>query len=1302
MRRLGLLGLGMILGWARHGGTFVENRGQIYAEVRYEAVWQYHRIYLTPTGVALLLVDPEPMEKAHFDRWGEARPVRAHFLRILWVGASPTEPIGEHAEPTVYNFFQGPWIGTGARGFQQVRYKNLYPGIDAVFRLTAEGLKWDWEIHDPASLQLLRLRYEGAAIHVREDRLYIETSIGTFSERLPRLYFLSSQKPLAARYRIEGSFVSYELLEPPSEALVIDPVVVFSTFSGSYSDNWGFTATYDLQGNAFAGGNVNDALWNPNPGNTYFPVTPGAVQGTFGGGVSYPNSQPIFWSTDIALWKTNPTGTVRLWATYLGGSNNEQPHSLVTDPQGNLYLLGATRSNNFPTTPNAYQRTFGGAIDIIIACISSTGDRLLGSTYLGGGGEDGINSPTLPLYYFYADDGRGEIILSDTACYIISSTRSPNFPTTPNAYRTTFSGTMDAVVCMLSLDLSQLYSSTFLGGSQADAGYSIKIGFGGVVYVAGGTNSPNFPTTDGAYQTDYQGGQADGWLAILSPDLSELIAGTYWGTPDYDQIFMIDIDRQGLPWGAGHTEGTLTPTPGAYRYGNGKQFVFSMDALLSQVTVLSVWGSPDRITPNITISAFAADRCGYVYVSGWGGLDVGRADLNIGSTTGLPTTPNANQRFTDGADFYVVAFQPYLSGLAYASFWGGIGVPDHVDGGTSRFDNRGVIYQSVCGGCGGFANGFPTTPGTISTQNRSPNCNNALFKIDFELGDPVVAALAITPTRGCAPFSPTFQNLSQNAISYAWDFGNGQTSTEANPTGIRYDRPGVYTITLVARNAATCNQRDTLRRSLIVFSSPDPSFTYTRNCGLGATFTAAQSETGHTYRWDLGDGTVQTGPSISHTYTQSGTYTVRLVVTNSAGCADSSEQRITIYPPSVRADFTAGGDTCQGRFTFTNVSEGAQQYIWIFASRDTLRAVNPIYTFPAAGRYEVILIAYDSLGCSDTLRRQIFASRAVRANFSEEIDFCEMRVRFTNRSLGAASFLWDFGDGTLSREPNPTHIYTTPGRYAIKLIAFSPDSLCRDTFEKVIEIDFRSQAIASVVVDTCERRVRLVSLSQQASAILWILGGDTASQDTVEWVLPSPGTYTWTLITNPTSLPRCRDTLRGAFTIPEVPSLDSISWEADICGEWIRFQIPLPPSAIQRLWINGILYPPGTTDIRLPFRHPYLYEVEVLYQNSLGCQDTLLYRLPSDSILTGLFFIPNVFTPNGDGVNDIFRIAGAIECIQELAIYDRWGNELYYTRTAPFLWDGRNARGENLPEGAYVYVLRLKNYTRSGTVTLLR
>jgi len=135
----------------------------------------------------------------------------------------------------------------------------------------------------------------------------------------------------------------------------------------------------------------------------------------------------------------------------------------------------------------------------------------------------------------------------------------------------------------------------------------------------------------------------------------------------------------------------------------------------------------------------------------------------------------------------------------------------------------------VCAGCGGNSD-FPTTPLAISSTNNSPNCNNALFKIDFELSAPVISKFVVSPNRGCGPLTVSIQDFSINADTYYWDFGNGQSSTSPNPGPITYPQPGVYTITLVVSNPFSCNLSDTIRRLVVVRPTPSATFQYQISC----------------------------------------------------------------------------------------------------------------------------------------------------------------------------------------------------------------------------------------------------------------------------------------------------------------------------------------------------------------------------------------------------------------------------------------------------------------------------------------
>ena len=153
---------------------------------------------------------------------------------------------------------------------------------------------------------------------------------------------------------------------------------------------------------------------------------------------------------------------------------------------------------------------------------------------------------------------------------------------------------------------------------------------------------------------------------------------------------------------------------------------------------------------DIAPSAFLVSDCGQIYFSGWGG-DVNLSGQSLSSnTTGLPTTPGTFQASTDGSDFYLMVLEPEATGLNYATFFGGGITAEHVDGGTSRFDKNGNVYQAVCAGCGG-QDDFPTTPGAWSNTNNSFNCNLGVFK--FALAQTLAIIDINGPTYLCDPGS---------------------------------------------------------------------------------------------------------------------------------------------------------------------------------------------------------------------------------------------------------------------------------------------------------------------------------------------------------------------------------------------------------------------------------------------------------------------------------------------------------------------------------------------------------------------
>lgn len=240
------------------------------------------------------------------------------------------------------------------------------------------------------------------------------------------------KKVVPCKFVLNGNNLSFEFPNgyDIQKELIIDPTWIFSTFTGSSADNWGFTATYDDNGNFYGGGIAFSSG---------FPVSTGAYDVTFGSVI------------DAAIIKYDPTGANRIYATYLGGNRADQPHSLVTTPSGELIVMGATASTNFPTSVGAYNTshnggttvspnsaTFTGGSDIFITKFNAAGNGIVGSTYLGGSGNDGL-ALNATLNYNYSDENRGEVVIDNAgSIYIVSTSNSNNYPTTPGSHQTSF------------------------------------------------------------------------------------------------------------------------------------------------------------------------------------------------------------------------------------------------------------------------------------------------------------------------------------------------------------------------------------------------------------------------------------------------------------------------------------------------------------------------------------------------------------------------------------------------------------------------------------------------------------------------------------------------------------------------------------------------------------------------------------------------------------------------------------------------------------------------------------------------
>ena len=356
---------------------FVENKGQWDSTVKFRAEMGTGAFFLGKKGFSVLMHDTGDLRAAQLMRHGSGgrrgSVIHSHLYRVSFEGASEgVEITPDKALPTYNNYYIGDdrskWASK-CKVYQGIIYKNIYEGIDLHYYTDAGALKYDLIVHPGADPDKITMKYEGQdRLSVKKNQVLIKTAVGVVKEWIPHSYQLSTveKKDLECNYILsEGNRIKFRIKNYSHDAtLVIDPTEVFCSFTGSASDNWGYTATYDNSGNFYAGGIVlRDGTSRDATGNG-FPASPGAFQTSFQGG---DGSEGGGFQYDVAIFKFSSNGVSRLYATYLGGSGDEQPHSMVVDNSGNLIVAGRTSSQDFPQTAAKYGKENSvGQFDIFL------------------------------------------------------------------------------------------------------------------------------------------------------------------------------------------------------------------------------------------------------------------------------------------------------------------------------------------------------------------------------------------------------------------------------------------------------------------------------------------------------------------------------------------------------------------------------------------------------------------------------------------------------------------------------------------------------------------------------------------------------------------------------------------------------------------------------------------------------------------------------------------------------------------------------------------------------------------------
>ncbi len=809
--------------------TFIQNKGQLPEQVRAKVNLPSGSLFIEQGKLTYAFYSGEQLALVH-DLKTSKKEINAHSFVMDFVNSN-TDVSTELLEESRYyeNYFLGEELkwATDVKSYKSLYQKNIYRGVDVQYYVESDRLKYDIIIEPQASINILKIKYDGVEnIRLHEGDLYYATSVNKVKESSPYAYQIinGNKVEVACIYVLKKNTLSFELPEGYNEKykLIIDPVLEFSTYSGSTTDNFGYTATYDNFGFLYSGSTSFGAG---------YPTTIGAYQ------INYANNTG---GTDIAITKYDTTGTQRIYSTYLGGSLDELPHSMIVNSANELFIYGTTASADFPTTPFAFQQNFNGGVgfspsgigvsfpngsDIFISRLNASGGELLASTFIGGTGNDGLNTAT-HLKYNYADEVRGEIdIDQQNNIYIATCTKSIDFPT-KNSFQQNFNGSQEGCVIKMDNQLTSIIWGAYLGGSNDDAIYSLALDKHGDIYVTGGTNSADFPTTTNSFQQLYQDSiYADAFATKISSNGAQILASSYFGTNQYDQSYFVEIGSKNEIYLFGQTTatGTQLVNNATYSVAEGGQFIAVFNEDLSTLLRSTVVGT-GKGSPDISPTAFLVDVCDKIYIAGWGS--------NLGgplSTLNLPISDSAYQSNTDGNDFYFMVLDDALSNIIYATYYGGSQSNEHVDGGTSRFDKKGIIYQSACAGCGGNSD-FPIepNPGAVSITNNSSNCNNGVFKFNFNF--PIVITDFSAPWVSCDTVV-TFNNLttaSEN-VNYIWDFGDGNISNDKNPTHI-FTQNGFHSVTLIATDNNTCNIADTTTKQIYILSNTSNKLDSIRKC----------------------------------------------------------------------------------------------------------------------------------------------------------------------------------------------------------------------------------------------------------------------------------------------------------------------------------------------------------------------------------------------------------------------------------------------------------------------------------------
>ncbi len=826
--------------------AFIENKGQVTdqyhqprPDIKYKlsatnglniflGTGMLHYVWARPH----VAKEEEPFPDGSAPRHNDLPLPETDFYRIdvELIGANPHARILREEPQSYYERYFQPWVNTTnsnagviARSYSKIVYKEVYPNIDWIFYINANGqLEHDFIVHPGGRVENIRLRYSGAtALQLLPDgSLAIQSPFGHITEKTPYSYEELGRE-VSSRFVLKDSVLSFAV-NSYTGILTIDPVLEWATYFGGSGNEDVFDLVTDTRGDVYMTGST------VSTGNI---ATTGAYQFTYGLG-----------NSDAFISKWNKEGQL-LWSSYYGGTNIDVAKGLGTDSLGNIYLGGHTNSSTGIATPGSYQDTKNGTTngyDAFVVKFDSAGLRQWAS-YFGGTSNDAHTSVTLTT------TPSGNIFLA-------GNTESGNLPVTAGVHQAVKSTGIDVFVSQLD-SKGNLVWSTFYGGPGTEHVYSITTDDALNVYLTGWTQSTSGIATAGTHQT-VQAGDRDAYVAKFN-NKGQLVWGTYFGGTSREEGRSIAVHDKRVVI-AGYTASSQDiSTPNVYQPAMGGG---GMDAYIAAFDTngRQLWGTYYGGTADDAILSILIDNEGSIYASG-----------NTTSVDGIADSIAIQTGYAGSYDCFVFKLDASIQRI-WGTYYGGTGIEDQ--GFVAKYGSD--IYLA------GRTNSAAAiaTPNTHSV-NLSGGNDVFLLRIN-DCVSPAPLSVISGPASICAGDSSVYVLVSDSlADTYIWqlpdDWGGYSDSNN-----IVVQIGAIGGIIRVYAQSACGGISDTQSLEVAVWPLPKPQIQ--EQDGI---LSATQTYTG--YQWYLDGQAIEGADSVLFIPSVNGAYTLR--VTDENGCSGQSD-----------------------------------------------------------------------------------------------------------------------------------------------------------------------------------------------------------------------------------------------------------------------------------------------------------------------------------------------------------------------------------------------------------------------------